>query len=234
MISATLGILIATVLSNLRTVYGVTLGSSGLHSMNSSGESKTDRLLRSVEAGDEVALEQLLESQRAYLRRLLEARMEAVLRQRVDPSDVIQETMLVASRRIDDFLARRPTTFRLWLRRKALERLVDARREHLALKRSVRREEALTDASSLALVDSIRCDGISALARNERIAQVRQALNELPAADREVLVLRHVEQLSNAEAAEVLKIDPKTASKRYGRAVLRLSQALDVNESSQS
>ncbi len=82
---------------------------------------------------------------------MLEVRMEPRLRQRVDPSDIIQETLIVASRRIDDYLDRRPTTFRLWLRRKTLERLVDALRQHFALKRAVDRESPLNDASSLAI-----------------------------------------------------------------------------------
>src|SRR6185436_117064 len=113
--------------------------------------SETDRLLARVAQGDALACEQLLGRERDYLRRLLEARMEPALRQRVDASDVIQETLVEANRRMDDFLKRRPTTFRLWLRRKALEQLVNSRRHHFAFKRAADRETPMSDASSLAI-----------------------------------------------------------------------------------
>lgn len=192
--------------------------------MNSAG---TDQLLRRIAEGDERALDRLLGEQRDYLRRLLEARMEPGLRQRVDPSDVIQEAMLVASRRIDDYLDRRPTTFRLWLRRKTLERLIEARRKHFAQKRTIDRESPLTDASSLAIARHLLSERPSAVVmRQELGGQVREAMLTLSESDREILILRNAEHLTNFEVAQLLEIDPKTASKRYGRAVLRLSEQL--------
>lgn len=194
------------------------------HSNNSS---ETDRLLARVAQGDGRACEQLLGRQRDYLRRLLEARMEPGLRQRVDPSDVIQDTLVEANRRMDDYLKRRPTTFRLWLRRKALEQLVNARRHHFAHKRAVDRETPMSDASSLAIARSLVASRASAiLQRKEQAAQVREAIMQLSESDREVLLLRNVEQLSNAEVAQLLEIDAKTASKRYGRAILKLAEKL--------
>ena len=196
--------------------------------MNSTTDStRTDELLKSIAEGDQRALERLLSEQRDYLRRLLEARMEPRLRQRVDPSDIIQETLLVASRRIDDYLDRRPTTFRLWLRRKTLERLVDARRKHFALKRAADRESPLNDASSLAIARHVMSERPSELAmRRELGDQVRDAMQSLAESDREILILRNVEHLTNTEVAQLLDIDQKTASKRYGRAILKLSEQL--------
>ena len=186
-----------------------------------------EHLLRRVEQGDRRAAEQLLAAQRDYLRRMLDARMEPALRQRVDPSDIIQETLMEANRRLDDYLQRRPTSFRLWVRRKALEQLVNARRHHRARKRSFEREALLTAASSLAIARALVSERASAaLERQERAAQVQAAILQLSEDDQEILVLRNVEQLSNAEVAQLLELDPKTASKRYGRAVLKLAELL--------
>lgn len=189
--------------------------------------SETDQLLHRVRDGDRGALDQLLQQHRAWLRQVVEARIEPGLRRRVDRSDVIQETLLVASRRIEDFLARRPTSFRLWLRRKALEQLTDLRRRHRAQKRDADRDIAISDASSLAIARSLMAGSPSeALRRDERIEQLRRALMGLSEADREVLVLRNAEELSNAEVAELLQLSTEAASKRYGRALRRLSGKL--------
>lgn len=102
--------------------------------------SGTDRLLEIIATGDQDALGALIARHRDYLRRVVDARMEPALRQKLDPSDVVQETLAVATRRIDDYLTRRPATFRLWLRSTALEQLIDARRHHHAQKRSPERE----------------------------------------------------------------------------------------------
>lgn len=193
----------------------------------------TRELLGRVDDGDDSALEELLEMQRSYLRRLVDLRMENELRGRVDPSDVVQETLIVVSRRVDDFLARRPTSFRLWVRRKAIERLVEARRKHLAKKRSVRREVHLSDASSMAVARNLAQGGTSSrsLERRETVDRVRRAIAELSEPDREVILLRHVEELSNGDVAEILELDPDTASKRYGRAVRRLATKVNQFES---
>lgn len=187
---------------------------------------QTQLLLGQIAEGDSHALETLLEHQRDFLRRLLALRMEPALRRRVDPSDVIQETLVVANGKMDDYLRRRPTAFRLWLRRKALERLVEHRRKHFAQKRSVERELSLQDASS-ALAHSL-ADGRPSkiLMRRELCRQIQQVVADLSELDREILLLRHVEGLTNSEIADLLKLDVKTASKRYGRALLKLSNRL--------
>ena len=133
----------------------------------------------------------------------------------------------MASQRIDDFLTRRPATFRLWLRGTALEQLIDARRYHRAQKRSLERDLCISDASSLALARAFAGSGpADRLLRREAAGQVRRALAALTPADREILIMRHGEGLSNAETAELLQVDPKTASKRYGRALQRLATQL--------
>ncbi len=86
-----------------------------------SDSTNTQRLLDRVSQGDAGALNRLIQLHQAYIRRVVDLRMDDELRRRIDPSDVVQETEMVVSRRIDDFLSRRPTTFRLWRRRKAIE-----------------------------------------------------------------------------------------------------------------
>lgn len=188
----------------------------------------TESLLQRVSEGDTAALDQLLAEHRDYLRRLLQLQMEPELRARVDPSDVIQETQLTASRRIEAFLTTRPTSFKLWLRGTAIDRLIDARRKHIvAHKRSVRREVSLPEASSLALAQSVFVARPSAaIERRELVQRTNQAMEQLSEADRSVLLLRHVEDLSLGEIGEVLEISPDAARKRYGRAILRLRAVL--------
>jgi RNA polymerase sigma-70 factor, ECF subfamily len=187
----------------------------------------TEQLLARLQQGDASALERLVDTHRAYLKRVIDLRMDDELRGRIDSSDVVQETQLIVTKRIDDFLRRRPTSFRIWMRRKALEKLVDLRRQHLAEKRSVRRDVRLSDASSLAIVSQLLTDRPSqAMLRKELAQQIRTAIERLSSIDRDVLLLRHVEELSNAEAAEVLEIDPATARKRHGRAIRRLHEQL--------
>src|SRR5262249_17734926 len=105
------------------------------------GSAEINRLLERVEAGDRQAFDELFATHRPYLRQLIELRLDQRVRTRVDPSDIVQETQLEAFRRLDDYLARRPMSFRLWLRKTACERLIMAHRFHLkARRRTVGRE----------------------------------------------------------------------------------------------
>ena len=188
----------------------------------------TDRLLGRISNGEHSALEELMDSHRRYLRRVVELRMDSDLRRRVDPSDVVQETHLVATQRIDDFLSRRPISFRLWLRGAALERLLMLRRRHIgAQKRSINREVSLSEQSSIMLAQRFVGERPSqVMERGELLEHVRHAVAELGERDREIILLRHVEELTNSEVAELLELDESTASQRYGRAVIRLRDRL--------
>ena len=164
--------------------------------------SHTLELLSRLERDDGSALGQLLESHRNYLHRLVDLRMQDALRARVDPSDVVQETLLVISNRVHEFVERRPTSFRLWIRRKAIEKLGEISRQHHAGKRSVNREVTLSNASSMAVARHfLRNSPSHALQQQEMVNCARQAMQTLSEVDREVLLLRHVEELSNAEVA---------------------------------
>ena len=200
--------------------------------MNSltSDSAQTQRLLEQARAGEPGAADRLLDRHRPYLRRMVEHRIDPRMRGRVDPSDVVQEAQLEASRRLADYLQHPPLPFRLWLRQLAYEKLLMLRRQHVgAARRAVEREVSLLDRSSVLLAQQLLAAGSTLsqqLIKREFVRRVREAVSQLPDGDREVLVLRNLEGLSNKESAQVLNMDPATASRRYGRAVLRLREIL--------
>jgi RNA polymerase sigma-70 factor (ECF subfamily) len=195
----------------------------------------TEELLRQAGAGDASARGALLDRHRRRLRRMIALRMDPRLAARLDPSDVVQETLVEADRRLDRYLDERPIPFYPWLRQLAWDRLVGQHRWHLrSRRRSVLREEAeapaLPDASAAELVDRLLAQGESpsaGLQRQEERARVRTALGALSDADREVLVLRYLEQLSAREVGAVLGINEAAAKKRALRALQRLRGLLN-------
>jgi RNA polymerase sigma-70 factor (ECF subfamily) len=192
-------------------------------------------LIERVAGGDGAARQQLLARHRARLRRMVAVRLDRRLAARVDPSDVVQEVLAEAARRLPDYLRDRPLPFYPWLRQMALERLVELHRRHVqAQRRSVRREEAgllaLPDESAEELADRLVASASSPsqhLLQREARERVRAALGQLPAADRELLELRHLEQLSVAETAAVLSISTGAAKTRHLRALQRLRGLLE-------
>jgi RNA polymerase sigma-70 factor (ECF subfamily) len=195
--------------------------------------SETRRLLQLGRGGDAAAFEELFRRHRAFVRQVIDSRLDDRLRARVDPSDIVQETQMEAFRKLDDYLDREPMPFRLWLRHTAYERLLMAHRRHLGAKRrSVRNEFPLPENSSLSLAAPFLARGATPsqlVSRRELVARIRQVMQQLAEPDREILILRNLEQLSNQETAQVLAIAPATASQRYGRALLRLRQLLMEN-----
>jgi RNA polymerase sigma-70 factor, ECF subfamily len=191
---------------------------------------ETRRLLEQSRAGDRAAFDELFARHRPFLRQVVDLRLDDRLRARVDPSDIVQETHLVAFRRLENYLDRKPMPFRLWLRRTACDQLLMAERRHLRSKRrSVRREVSLSAGSSLHLADQFLAVGSTPsqqLRQRELAAKMEQLMAELSPADREILIMRNLEQLKNHEVALALEIDPATASQRYGRALLRLRRLL--------
>jgi len=153
-----------------------------------------------------------------------------MLAARLDPSDVVQEAQLSATQRIDDFLKRKPMPFRLWLRRTAYERLIDLQRHHLKRgRRSVHREVAFPDRSSILLARHLMRPGSSPSQRmqaRELAQRAAHALSQLPDLDRQIVVMRHGEEMSFEEIGCVLDLEAATARKRFGRALLRLQKIL--------
>ncbi len=193
-----------------------------------SGE--TLRLLQAAQAGSPSAFEELFGRHRSIIRHFVELRLDNVLRSRIDASDVVQETQLETFRRLDDYLQRQPMPFRLWVRKTAYERLLMLRRQHVgAASRSVVRELPLPDRSSVALAGQLASPSPTPsqqLVHRELVQQVRIAVAQLPELDREILLMRHYEELSYQEISRILEIEPAAARKRHGRALLRLHQLL--------
>jgi RNA polymerase sigma-70 factor (ECF subfamily) len=192
-------------------------------------------LNRSLEKGDEQALGALFALHRERLWRMVNFRLDRRLRGRVDPDDVLQESYLAAAQRIEhykDFDSKSPF---LWLRMVVSQTMIDVHRIHLGAQiRNADREIAIhgcsytqTTSASLAvhLVGNLTSPSRAAV-RGEMVEQVEQAIAEMDLIDQEVLALRHFEELTNIEVAEVLNTQQKAASIRYIRAVRRLKAIL--------
>jgi RNA polymerase sigma-70 factor (ECF subfamily) len=193
------------------------------------------RLLKRVAAGEQTVWGELLTRHQRRLRSLVSLRLDHRLQGRIDPSDVIQEAYLEASRQLADYLKDPSIPFYLWLRLITGQRLVALHRHHLGTQgRDANREVsiyrgALPEASSAALAAQLLGHGSrpsEAAMRAERSLRLQEALNSMDPLDREVLALRHFEQLSNAETAQVMELGESAASKRYVRALQRLREIL--------
>src|SRR5271166_902935 len=196
-------------------------------------QTDTEELLRRAGAGDATARQQVLLRHQQRLRQMIAVRMDRRLAARFDPSDLVQEALMDAHEKLSDYIRKRPLPFYPWLRRLAWERLVQLHRRHLhADRRSVLREEqpALSDESAAALVERLGGKASSPsghAVREELRDRLRAALARLGENDREVLVLRYLEQLSTADIAAVLGISAGAVRVRHTRALTRLHALLD-------
>lgn len=203
--------------------------------MMTDASSETDELLRRASGGDQQAVADLFARYRERLRRMVRLRLDRRLLGRVDPSDVLQETYLDVSQRAGEYFDNPRMPFFLWLRLMTGQRLTALHRQHLGAKmRNAGREislyrGALPQASSVSLAAQLlgRLTSASQMAmRAEMQTRLQEVLNSMDPMDREVLALRHFEELSNEETAEVLGIKKAAASKRYLRAFRRLKDIL--------
>jgi RNA polymerase sigma-70 factor (ECF subfamily) len=153
----------------------------------------------------------------------------------VDPDDVLQESWIAAAQRIEHFLQHESLSIFVWLRMIVGQTLIDVQRRHLGAKmRDAYRQAALPNPelsrnTSLSLVARLLGSMTSpshAAVREESARRLREAIDAMDETDREVLALRHFEELSNSEVAEVLGIQQKAASIRYVRALRRLKAIL--------
>ena len=190
---------------------------------------ETRGLLERIQAGDDAAFEALFARHREFLRKFVDLRLDPDVRARVDPSDIVQETQLEAFDRLRDYLKRQPMPFRTWLRKTAYERMLKAHRHHAAARRSVKREAVLPNRSSMLLARSLLAAGPSPsrqLVKRETSRLVQGALAELSETDREILLMRNIEDLPYEEIGCLLDLSAAAARKRYGRALLRLQKLL--------
>lgn len=197
-----------------------------------------DRLIEAAAAGDETACSQLFGQYRDRLTRMVRLRMDRKLKARIDASDVVQEVTLEAARRLPEYANEKPVAFFSWLRWIANDKLIDSHRFHVdAQKRQVDREvsifsKPIVEATSCALAEHLLgrlASPLEAVQLAETQIAIENALNGLEPVDREVLVLRHFEHLSNKETAEILGLKKSGASRRYVAALKRLKEHLAGN-----
>jgi RNA polymerase sigma-70 factor (ECF subfamily) len=195
----------------------------------------TAALIERARAGDKAALSEIFARHRDRLRRMVEMRLDRRLQARIDASDVIQDAYLEVATRLDEYLRAPTLPLFLWLRLVVGERLTTLHRQHLGTQmRDANREVslyrgALPAASSAALAAQLlgkHTSPTEAVVRAERVLRLQEALNTLDPIDREILSLRHFEQLSRAETAQVLGIEEGAAAKRHIRALKRLKGIL--------
>jgi RNA polymerase sigma-70 factor (ECF subfamily) len=196
---------------------------------------ETEDLLAQARAGQQGAVDRLLDVHREPLRRMIGLRLDPALAARVDASDIVQDVLLEAHRRLEDYLRNPVMPFRLWLRHIAKDHVIDAHRRHRqAQRRSLDREQpiipaVLADHSSLELAGQLldhERTPASAAIHHELQKKLDGAIADLDEDDREIILLRHREQLSNQEVAGALGLTEAAASMRYLRAVRRLRSAL--------
>jgi RNA polymerase sigma-70 factor (ECF subfamily) len=200
----------------------------------------TQDLLARAREGEPQAVDRLLTAHRDRLRRMVGMRLDPALAARLDASDIVQDVFLEAHRRLSDYLRNPTMPFSLWLRHIARDHIIDAHRRHRqAQRRSMDREQpllpaALSDHSSAELCGQLMDQELtpaSAAIRRELQRRLEGALAALGEDDREVILMRHAEQLSNQEVAGVLGLSEAASSMRYLRAIRRLRSALLPEES---
>src|SRR5947209_10187766 len=190
-----------------------------------------EELLDAARNGDEGALAILVQCHRDRLERMVRLRMDRRLQGRVDAADIVQDAYLVVRGKFPRYCTDPRLPFFLWLRMEVGQKLVDVHRFHLGTKMRDAGQEvslyrgALPQVTSLSLAEHLLgklTTASHAAMRVELKLRVQEALNSMDPHDREVLILRHFEELSNAETAEVLGIKPSAAVNRYVRALKRL------------
>lgn len=198
--------------------------------------SKTQELLARAREGHATAVNELLDRHRDALRRMIDLRMDRLVQRRVDASDIVQDVLVEANRRLQEYLKNPAMPFHLWLRHMARDRLIDAHRRHRqAARRSMDREQPLVaarflDQSTLDLAGELEDRELTPAAAatwHELQRRFQAALDTLEEQDQEVVLMRHFEHLSNSEVAQALGLSEAAAGMRYLRAMRRLRAKLD-------
>ena len=197
-------------------------------------EQQDDLLRQRLVEGDETALAEAFSLHRDRLWRMIRFRMDARLHSRIDADDILQEAYLAAAQRVGHYIAKESNTLFVWLRQIASQTMIDVHRRHIGAKmrdagRDVSIHAKMPQATSISLAAQLlgRLTSPSQAAlRDELAIQLEEALSKMEPIDQEVLALRHFEELSNRDVAEVLGIQQKAASIRYIRAIARLKNIL--------
>ena len=191
-------------------------------------------LLQAAQAGDQQSLNELFARYRDKLKKLVESRLDLRLATRVDGSDVVQEVHLEVVKRLPEYLANPTISFYHWMRFLTKQKMAELVRRHIhAQARDVRREQQVsprTAGDSTRVLVGFLLDAMESpselVGQNEMHRLINDAIDQMVEQDREVLVLRHVEQLSTSDAAVRLGISENTCRQRHLRALKRLRSML--------
>jgi len=201
-----------------------------------SDNQRDDDLLARLEAGDERVVNELFTRYRERLRQMVRLRLDRRLQGRIDASDVLQEAYLEVARRAREYVARPTMPPFLWMRFLTAQKLLELHRHHLGARMRDAAQElslyhrAAPQATSVSLAEMLlgRLTSPTLAARRAEMQQkLQEVINSLDPLDREVVALRHFEELSNSEVAQVLGLSKTAASNRYIRALARLKEMLE-------
>ena len=204
---------------------------------------KTRQLMFKAKGGDQSAVNQLLDRHRNSLDHLVRMRLDKKIQNRVGVSDVVQDVLVEANRRLSRYLESPAMPFHLWVRQIARDRIIDAHRRHrVSAKRSVDRERRMVvprgyDQSSVhlaSLLGDSKASPVEVAIQKELARKVEASIALLGEKDAEVIVMRHYEQLTNQEISQVLNVSEATASMRYLRAIRRLKELINEAQSETS
>ncbi|MGB1931085.1 MAG: sigma-70 family RNA polymerase sigma factor [Mariniblastus sp.] len=204
---------------------------------------QTEQLIANAKAGDHSAVNQLMDRHRNSLNHLVRMRLDKKVQNRVDVSDVVQDVLVEANRRLQRYLETPVMPFHLWLRQIAKDRIIDAHRRHrVSAKRSVDREQQLFapgghDQSSIQLASLLGDSKITPAAaalQKELAKKIEHSISQLEERDSEIIIMRHYEHLTNQEISKILNLSEPAASMRYLRAIRRLRELMQTEELSQT
>jgi RNA polymerase sigma-70 factor (ECF subfamily) len=200
---------------------------------------KTEQLMAEAKAGDKSAVNQLMDRHRNSLDRLIRMRLDKKIQNRIGVSDVVQDVLIEANRRLPRYLESPAMPFHLWVRQIARDRIIDAHRRHrVSAKRSVDREQRMVvprgcDQSSIhlaSLLGDSRLTPAAAAMQKEMARKVEASISLLDDKDSEIIVMRHYEHLTNQEISRLLDLSEPAASMRYLRAIRRLREVMQNSD----
>src|SRR6185295_11099482 len=192
---------------------------------------ETIELLGGAKQGDPHAVDRLMDRHRDSLHKMVECRLNQGVARRVDASDIVQDALLTASRRLADYLENPSIPFHAWLRQITRDRLADVYRRELADKRDVAREQRISPSERssldpLAQARDAQLTPAAMLLRKEFAERFHHAVEQLDEGAKDVILMRHAEQLTNSQAAELLGLSEAAAGMRYLRALRQLRSLL--------
>lgn len=190
-------------------------------------------ILQRLSSGDQNELSRFLATMRPHIRQMIQRRISPVVRSRMDESDITQEALIRATKGIEAYLKDPQIHPIVWLRLVVKRVIAEVHRKEFRAKRNPKREidwDGLSDSLIVNQIADSMKDVTDQAAQEELLANTWEAVKELPLIDKEIIEMRHLEEMSLAEAAEALEIGYETAKKRYYRALKKVRTRIATAE----